>query len=80
MKKIIFVVCLLSVQALKAIETNGSNNDDMNDVMLLKIISGLSNLKSSRCKSDLNITLSAFRERRPWAVASKKRFDSTKNM
>lgn len=73
MKTLFFVVCLLSVQVLKAAELNGLS-DDENDVTLLKIVNGLSNLKSSRCKSDLNNTLSAFRERRPWAVASKEKF------
>lgn len=72
MKTIFFVVCLLSVQVLRAAEINGLS-DEANDVILSKIISGLSNLKSPRCKSDLNNTLSAFRERRPWAVASKKK-------
>lgn len=72
MKIIFFVVCLLLAQVLKANETKNSN-DQESDV-ILKVIEGLSHLKSMKCKSDLNYTISAYRDRKPWAIASKNEF------
>lgn len=71
MKILSFFVCLSLIQVLKANEK--ISLIDENDVILSKIIEALSAIKSSQCKSDLNFTVSAFRDRRPWAIASKKK-------
>lgn len=69
MKIFIFVVCLLLTQLTKAHES--SEPKDGNDLMIEKILEGLSSVKSSKCQSDINQTVNAFYERKPWAVASK---------
>lgn len=74
MKIIFFVVCFLLLQVLKANEIESFNYDE-NDVTIARVIEGLTGLKSTKCKSDLNYTINAFRERKPWAVASKNKFD-----
>lgn len=72
MKIIFFIVCLSLAHLLKASEIK-SVNDEESDV-ILKVIEGLSHLKSTKCKSDLNYTISAYRDRKPWAIASKDKF------
>lgn len=70
---IFFFVCFLMVQVLNANDTESYKYDE-NDVTMAKIVEGLTRLKSMKCKSDLNYTINAFRERKPWAVASKNEF------
>lgn len=70
-------VCFLLVQVLAASdasETESLKVVDANDVIISKIIEGLHSVKSSQCKSDLNHTVIAFLERKPWAIASKNGF------
>lgn len=69
MKILFFVVCLSLAQLSSA-----NDIKDGNEELITKIINGLSLLKSSKCQSDLNQTVNAFRERKPWAVASKNEF------
>lgn len=71
MKIFIFVVCLSLAQLL-----NASEIKDGNDVLIAKIVEGLTSLKSSKCQSDLNRTVNAFHNRKPWAVASKNKFSN----
>lgn len=66
MKILFFVVCLSLAQLSSANDTK-----DGNEVMVIRIIDGLSSLKSSKCQNDLNQTVNAFRERKSWAVSSK---------
>lgn len=72
MKIIIFVVCLLLARVLKASEIKAVNGEESD--VISKVIAGLSHLKSTKCKSDLNYTISAYRDRKPWAIASKNNF------
>lgn len=72
MKILSFVVCFLLAQVLKVNSLNEINSSiDENDRVVLKVISALNEIKSSQCRNDLNLTVNAFRDRRPWAVASK---------
>lgn len=72
MKILSFVVCFLLAQVLKVNSLNEINSSiDENDRVALKVIGALNEIKSSQCRSDLNLTVNAFRDRRPWAVASK---------
>lgn len=73
MKMLFFVVCLLLVQVLTANEIESFDYDE-NDVTIAKVIEGLTRLKSTKCKKNLNYTINAFRDRKPWAVASKNVF------
>ena len=73
MKIIIFVVCLSLAQANEIKSSNSVESD-----VILKVIEGLSHLKSTKCKSDLNYTISAYRDRKPWAIASKNKFFFTR--
>jgi hypothetical protein len=72
MKIFIFVVCLSLAQLTNANEVSETRNG--NEVMIEKIVEGLSSLKSSKCQSNLNRTVNAFHNRKPWAVASKNEF------
>lgn len=72
MKIIFFVVCFSLVQVLKANEIESFG--DVESDVISKVSKGLSHLKSTKCKSDLNNTISAYRDRKPWAIASKEEF------
>lgn len=76
MKILFFAVCFALVQALKAndILENKTQNREENDEVITKIIKSLNQLKSSKCKSDLNFTVNALHDRKSWAVASKNEF------
>ena len=75
MKIFIFIVCIsLTTRFCEASEESRSD-----DFIILRVIEGLESLKSSRCKSDLNLTIEAFKERKPWAVASKNEFNVSLN-
>lgn len=78
MKIIIVVVCFWLIAASKANYSNEieSSVDKASDAIITKIKEGLSLVKSEKCKSDLNFTVSAFLERQPWAAASKIEFRS----
>lgn len=69
-------VCFLLVQVLAASDASETESlkVDANDVIISKIFEGLHSVKSSQCKSDLNHTVNAFLERKPWAIASKNGF------
>lgn len=80
MKIFYVIVCLTSARVLQAVDPLTVNakaierlSDSNDDVILSRIAEGLSDVKSSKCKSDVNYTIAAFRERKPWAVASKTR-------
>lgn len=69
MKILCFVACMSLAGVLTA---NEARRDDENVSVMSKVVEGLNELKSSKCKSDLNRTVNAFYDRKPWAVASKK--------
>lgn len=59
----------LLVQAADLDEIESSRNAESD-----AIVEGLSRVKSTRCRDDLNYTIGALGERKPWAVASKSEF------
>lgn len=73
MKTLTFVVCCCLAQVLAAQDMNeiAISASDENELILSKLVAALSEMKSSQCKSDLNFTVNAFRDGRPWAIASK---------
>lgn len=70
------VVCFSLVQLLAAGDASETESlkVDANDVIISKILEELHSVKSSQCKGDLNHTVNAFLERKPWAIASKNGF------
>lgn len=75
MKIIFVVVCISLIQVLKASDLNEIESSAYDsDVIISRVVEGLSHVKSSKCKSDLNFTVNAFHERRQWAVGSKSEF------
>jgi hypothetical protein len=60
---IIFIVCISLVQCdIKLTE---------DELIISRIIESLDSQPSSSCKSDINATVNAYRDRKAWAVASK---------
>lgn len=73
MKILTFIVSCYLAQVLAAQDMNeiAISALDENELILSKLVAALSEMKSSQCKSDLNLTVNAFRDGRPWAIASK---------
>lgn len=73
MKILTFIVSCYLAQVLTAQDMNeiAISASDENELILSKLVAALSEMKSSQCKSDLNLTVNAFRDGRPWAIASK---------
>lgn len=73
MKILTFIVSCYLAQVLAAQDMNeiAISASDENELILSKLVAALSEIKSSQCKSDLNLTVNAFRDGRPWAIASK---------
>lgn len=80
MKHIWIIVCFLII-GLVATEPI-SNNDDgenvnnteslvENDLILNRIIEAFTAVTHEKCLKDLNDTLSGYRNKKPWAIASK---------
>lgn len=73
MKILTIFVCFSLAQVLRANDLIAAKSlhNDVNDVMISRIIEGLRDIKSAACRRDLNSTVNAFYERQSWAVASK---------
>lgn len=75
--KIFYVIVSLSLaQFLRAADLDEieSSRNTESDAIVVKIIEGIGQVKSTKCQSDLNYTISAWSERKPWAIASKIEF------
>lgn len=61
---LIFIVCLSTAYC----DTKLTEDE----LIILRIEQALESLNSTLCKSDLNATINGYRDRKAWAIASKR--------
>lgn len=60
---LIFLVCISLAQC--------DINLTEDELIISRIVETLDSLSTSKCKSDINATVNAYRDRKAWAIASK---------
>lgn len=64
------VLALIFIACLQVAHCEIKLTED--ELIILKIETALESLNSSQCKNDLSATINGYRDRKAWAIASKR--------